>query len=164
MQAPLQTSAVFRLINSDTPFPLPATLKLSGFAAHVMVKSLHISIYSAHQLQAAGLGNAGDLARTSLRRALGRLGRGESEFSPVFAFSDADDSELGVEFSAARVSYHLAHIASHINLEDVDLLAGRGSSSEVTAMRTRVSAGSGIRSAMPKLMWRLALAHRLDVE
>lgn len=139
MQSPLQTNAMLKLINSDSPFPLPASLKLSGFGAHVLVKSLHISIYSAHQLQANGLGNAGELARTSLRRALGRLGRGKTEFSPAFAASEFDAPDSDSEFCAARVSYHLAHIATHLNLEEVDLLAGRGSSVEVGVTRGRVS-------------------------
>jgi hypothetical protein len=59
--------------------------------------------------------------------------------SPTFATSEMQDSTIEVEFCAARVSYHLAHIATHLNLEEVDLLAGRGSSVEVAATRGRVS-------------------------
>ncbi|KAM0793665.1 hypothetical protein ACM66B_001096 [Microbotryomycetes sp. NB124-2] len=134
LSPPLKVGAICKVITLDTPFPIPQSIRLSPFGAHVLVRSLHLNVFNAAQFSSTGMSNIADVARLAVRRALGRLGRGETEYTPTFG---SDDSEG--EFSAARVSYHLAHIETHINGAELDTLAGLGTLAEVTAARSRLT-------------------------
>lgn len=129
----MKAPALLKLISADSTFPLPASVRLSAFASHILVKGLHSLLHSAMQLQV--LANVGDLASTNLRRSLGRIGRGSNEFAPDFGASEAELPR----YAPACVSLHLAHIASYILLPELDLVAGRASVAEAAAMKAKVS-------------------------
>lgn len=90
-------------------------------------------IHNARQLHLSGLTNHAELVTTQIRRSLCRLSRGADEFTPRFGGSLAavDDPNL---YAAPRLCYHLAHLATHIALEELDLIALKAG--EVAAIET----------------------------
>ena len=99
----------------------------------VLVQGLHLMIHNARQLHLSGLTNHAELVTTQIRRSLCRLSRGADEFTPRFggslAATDDDNS-----YAAPRLCYHLAHLATHIALEELDLIALKAG--EVAAIET----------------------------
>ncbi|KAK4046393.1 hypothetical protein OIV83_006116 [Microbotryomycetes sp. JL201] len=134
LSPPLKVGAICKVITLDSPFPIPQSIRLTPFGAHVLVRSLHLNVFNAAQFSSTGMANIADSARLTVRRALGRVGRGDHEYSPTFGSNQGEG-----EFSAARVSYHLAHIETHINGAELDTLAGLGTLAEVTAARSRLT-------------------------
>lgn len=138
--APVSTPAIFRVVASNSPFPLPSSILPSPFAAHVIVRGLHLQLAaSGSELHHLGLINLTELER-NVRRSLGRIGRGLNAFSPTFGSETFDPSFCGVE-----VSYHLAHLASYLNLKELDLVAGRGTTAASLSARSKVSLFSRLR-------------------
>ncbi|ORY90096.1 fungal-specific transcription factor domain-domain-containing protein [Leucosporidium creatinivorum] len=127
----LQVGALFRLITADSPFPLPASIRLNPFACHLLVNAIHLLVWSSAQL--SFIPNVAELAATNVRRSLSRLGRGENEFTPSFGATEGES-----KFSAACVSYHLAHIATHLRLEELDVVAGRWSALDAASAKAKI--------------------------
>ncbi|KAK4057738.1 hypothetical protein OIO90_001386 [Microbotryomycetes sp. JL221] len=134
LSPPLKIGAICKVVTLDTPFSIPQTIRMSPFGAHVLVRCLHLNVFNAAQFASSGMSSIADVAKLTIRRALGRLGRGSSEYTPTFG-AETNESE----YSAARVSYHLAHIETHVNGADLDTLAGLGTLAEVTAARARLT-------------------------
>jgi hypothetical protein len=128
----LQVGALFKMITADSAFPLPTSIRLNPFACHLLVNAIHLLVWSSAQL--SFIPNVAELAATNVRRSLSRLGRGENEFAPSFGTTEGEE-----RFSAAGVSYHLAHIATHLRLEELDVVAGRWSSSDAASASAKVS-------------------------
>lgn len=130
--SPLHVGALFKMITADSAFPLPTSIRLNPFACHLLVNAIHLLVWSSSQL--SFIPNVAELAATNVRRSLSRLGRGENEFSPSFGTSEGED-----RFSPAGVSYHLAHIATHLRLEELDVVAGRWSTADAASAKAKVS-------------------------
>lgn len=128
----LRVGALFKMITADSAFPLPASIRLNPFACHLLVNAIHLLVWSSAQL--SFIPNVAELAATNVRRSLSRLGRGENEFAPSFGTAEGEE-----KFSAAGVSYHLAHIATHLRLEELDVVAGRWSSPDAASAKAKVS-------------------------
>ncbi|SCV74176.1 BQ2448_6608 [Microbotryum intermedium] len=122
----MQTQAIVKLITADTNYPLPPSISISPLGHEVLVNGLHIMMYSARQLQQVGLEHLSEQAGAHVRKALSRLSKGYDEFSPVFG----DNTNHDDDFTPACVSYHMAHLASYLALDDLDAVAGRGSSAK----------------------------------
>lgn len=83
------------------------------------------------QLRAAGFAAAEAAAAEHLRHALRRVGQGAHDFNPQFGANEAS-------FSASIVAYHFTQISSHIHIELLDTLAGRGSPTDATSAQDQV--------------------------
>lgn len=99
----------------------------------VLIQGLHLMVHNARQLHLSGLTNHAELVTTQIRRSLCRLSRGPDEFTPRFGGNANSIDEPSV-YAAPRVGYHLAHLATHIPLEELDLVALKAG--EVAAMNT----------------------------
>lgn len=130
---PMSVQNLAKMLASDSSLPLPGSISLGPFGAHVLVQGLHLMIHNARQLHLSGLTNHAELVTTQIRRSLCRLSRGADEFTPRFGGSSAvaDDANL---YAAPRLCYHLAHLATHIALEELDLIALKAG--EVAAIET----------------------------
>ncbi|GAA5970381.1 hypothetical protein JCM8115_004540 [Rhodotorula mucilaginosa] len=130
---PMSVQNLAKMLASDSSLPLPGSISLGPFGAHVLVQGLHLMIHNARQLHLSGLTNHAELVTTQIRRSLCRLSRGADEFTPRFggslAATDDDNS-----YAAPRLCYHLAHLATHIALEELDLIALKAG--EVAAIET----------------------------
>ncbi|BGP57100.1 hypothetical protein JCM8202_000542 [Rhodotorula sphaerocarpa] len=121
-QESMSMQSLAKLLASESSIGLPNSIALAPFSAHVLVQGLHLMVHNARQLQLSGLTSLSELVTTQVRRSLNRLGRGPDEFSPHFGGSATDVDDASV-YAAPRVCYHLAHLTTHISLEDLDLVA-----------------------------------------
>ncbi|GAA5865131.1 hypothetical protein JCM3774_002142 [Rhodotorula dairenensis] len=130
---PMSVQNLAKLLASESSLPLPSSISLGPFGAHVLIQGLHLMVHHARQLHLSGLTNHAELVTTQIRRSLCRLSRGADEFTPRFGGNSApvDDASL---YAAPRLCYHLAHLATHIPLEELDLVALKAG--EVAAIET----------------------------
>ncbi|GAA5984609.1 hypothetical protein JCM10908_003422 [Rhodotorula pacifica] len=130
---PMPVQHLAKLLASESSLPLPGSVSLGPFGAHVLIQGLHLMVHNARQLHLSGLTNLAELVTTQVRRSLCRLSRGIDEFTPRFGGNSAvvDDPNL---YAAPRLCYHLAHLSTHIPLEELDLVALKAG--EVAAIET----------------------------
>ncbi|GAA6018967.1 hypothetical protein JCM10207_009216 [Rhodosporidiobolus poonsookiae] len=128
-----------KLLSSESTLSLPASVPLTPLGAHVLTQGLHLNVHHARQLHQSGMGSHAELITTQIRRSLSRLARGKDEFSPRFAGKNGSTAEQDdpAAYAGAHVWYHLAHITTHIALEELDIVAHKSSGVEAVEATKR---------------------------
>lgn len=102
---------------------------LSPFAALVIFKAFQSLTFPLIQLRACNIDSSAVV--DGIQRSLRRLSQGPHEFTPMLG-------PVGSDWSAAIVSYHMAQLATRVNFEDLQAIAGRGTKRDVASVRERM--------------------------
>lgn len=129
---PVLVGELRKVVSADSSFPLPASVHLSAFGAHVIISSLHLQMYEARQLELSGMPTVAEMVRTAVRRSLNRLGGGANEFGPRFG-------QVADPASPAHVCYHLAHIATRVAFADLEVTTRFKEGEAARAMTERLA-------------------------
>ena len=133
---PLMIEVVMGQVLADSPFPLPAAVRLGPLSTQVLIQGLHLLTYSSRQFRLLGMGAVAGMAVAGVRRSLCRLARGPNPFEPEFGGTVGG---TGLMHSAVDVAYHFAQIATYLAPEELDVVAGKESTAEGSAAASKVS-------------------------